>query len=193
MKFAFISFEHFNQLCTQLALSLRENEERIDYIVSIQRGGAVMSKIISDLLNIPIATITASSYIDGQKVETPSIIQDISIDVAGKNLVVVDEISDTGATLKVVDDYLKARKAASVKTATLFVKTGTTFTPDYWLETLDKWIVFPYELKETADTLRKIPDLSQDDFDAFLSYVRESGLDRSLVHEFSLDISTEQS
>ncbi len=79
----------------------------------------------------------------------PKFIEGFSSSIAGKKILLVDGISDTGETLKYAINYLKRRRAKSIQTATIFSKPKTSLIPDFYAETSDKWITFPYETVET--------------------------------------------
>ena len=57
-----------------------------------------------------------------QRLPEPQIYQDLPIDVAGKHLLLFDDVADSGGSLKFVSDLLAERNAASVTMATLFYK-----------------------------------------------------------------------
>ncbi len=88
--------------------------------------GAFM--FISDLarevnLNTKIDFISVSSY--GQKTTTSGVvklIKDLDNDIAGKNVIIVEDIVDTGLTLKYLTDLLNQRKPKSIKLCTLLDK-----------------------------------------------------------------------
>jgi hypoxanthine phosphoribosyltransferase len=74
-------------------------------------------------------------------------------------VLVVDDIFDTGCTLKKVRDTLRAR-TSNIRIATLYYKIGTSrvdFTPDFYMRMTDRWIVFPHELMglEPSEIKRK--------------------------------------
>lgn len=188
--FLFLSFEEFSQHCFTLAVKLRIQfkGKKIDYVISIQRGGAVMSKILSDLLGAPIATVVVSSYQDLAQVKKPFISQEISVDIQGKNIVVLDEICDSGDTLKLVADYLQQSSPASLTTAVLVMKPKAMFRPDYYATETDKWVVFPGELKETATALSQMRDVPDDVMSRFRQYAQQHGATPQLLDELEISL-----
>ncbi len=88
--------------------------------------GAFM--FISDLarevnLNTKIDFISVSSY--GQKTTSSGVvklIKDLDNDIAGKNVIIVEDIVDTGLTLKYLSDLLQQRKPKTIKLCTLLDK-----------------------------------------------------------------------
>ena len=59
----------------------------------------------------------------------------------------MDDICDNGKTLRDYIEYTPVWKhgAKKVMTATVYKHKDSTFTPDFFVEENDKWIVFPYE------------------------------------------------
>jgi hypoxanthine phosphoribosyltransferase len=63
--------------------------------------------------------------------------------LAGLKVLLVDDVSDSGHTLALVDGILR-ESAGEVRTATLYTKPRTVHVPDFtWRET-DDWIIFPW-------------------------------------------------
>ena len=60
-----------------------------------------------------------------------------------KFCLVVDDISDSGKTLNIFQNY------KNIETATVFFKEGSANKPDYFAKLLssDVWVVFPYDAK----------------------------------------------
>src|SRR4051812_44554500 len=63
----------------------------------------------------------------------------------GKSILLVDDVADSGRTLSLVVQLLRAG-GGEVRTVCLYSKPGTVETPDYvWRET-SKWINFPWSV-----------------------------------------------
>ena len=80
----------------------------------------------------------------------PVLLQELSHNIFGLSILVVDDVSDTGDTLLFVKDYLTWLGAKDIRIATVFMKSQTKFVPDYYEKEIsqDTWIVFPYERRE---------------------------------------------
>lgn len=129
---------------------------RLDRIVSICRGGDVVSRIFSDLFGcLPISHITLTSYKDMKKQKVPVITEEPQKDLTEKSILVVDEVSDTGETFKIVTEYFQKRGVKKIYTLSPYIKPHTTFVPDFHQKSIDAWIVFPYDVRETADGFSK--------------------------------------
>lgn len=56
----------------------------------------------------------------------------ISTDISGKKVLIVDDITDTGETLRLSVDYVQSLKPAEIRTAVLQHKTCSSFVPDFY-------------------------------------------------------------
>jgi len=153
MKFYKVSWEELEKDCYLLNKKLKKY--KFDRILCISRGGLVWSRMFSDLLKLPISHLTVESYQDlKQQKETK--ITETPAKLKNESLLVIDEISDTGATYKVVMDYLRSLKITNFKTLAPIVRTYTKPLPDFYIKVIDDWIIYPYERQETYEAFLKI-------------------------------------
>jgi len=75
-------------------------------------------------------------------------------DLKNKHILLVDDVSDTGKTFVRGIKYLLDLEAASVTTASPFIKPWTKYMPDFYVKQVDEWIVFPYDMRETVEALQ---------------------------------------
>jgi hypoxanthine phosphoribosyltransferase len=93
--------------------------------VSILKGsGFFLTDLVRGMkLDLTIDYMAASSY--GKGTESSGnvrILKDLSEPVEGKDVIIVEDIIDTGYTLKAIKEMLEARKANSVKICVLLDK-----------------------------------------------------------------------
>lgn len=150
-----VSWTEYHSLAQSLAAKILDSKHAPDHIVAIARGGLTLGHILSDFLRIPIATITIQSYVDIQTQGSLIISEELRTPVKGKNVLLVDDVSDTGKTLIRAIAYLKEFEPASVVSATLFYKPHSEIKPDYYAEETAKWILFPYEPTEMIRLLAR--------------------------------------
>jgi hypoxanthine phosphoribosyltransferase len=126
-----------------------------DLIVAICRGGLVPARILSDLLENPnIATIQIKHYTGIAKTgNVPELKHPVTCSVEGKKVLLVDDISDTGESLKLAKTHLVEQGAKEVKIATLYHKPTSITTPDYFEKQTSSWIVFPWDTKEAIQEI----------------------------------------
>jgi len=145
----------WNQLYT-LLLKQAEQICRCDFkpdvIVGVSRGGWIPARVLSDLLENPnLANVKSENYFEiGKTKGKPALTQGVSVSVAGKTVLIVDEIADSGGSLKLVKEYISEQAALEIKTATLYYKLRSMFKPDFYMKETTRWIVFPWEIKETV-------------------------------------------
>lgn len=136
-----------------LALAKKIRGTKIDEIISISRGGMVPSRIISDVLKLPISHIAIESYSAMKQEKEPVVTQVSPRKFKGETILLVDEVSDTGKTFERALFYLATLPINKVYTASPYIKPHTKFIPDFWVKNLDTWILFPYELRDNFDAL----------------------------------------
>ena len=149
----------YDMLLSQ-AQKIQASNYKPDLIVAIARGGLVPARILSDLLGTEeLTVIQVEFYVDIAKTsQQPLLKQGLIIPIQGKKTLLVDDISDTGKTLQLAKTHLTDHGAAEIKTATLYTKPQSTATPDYFEKETSRWVVFPWDAKETV---RKIAQSAQ--------------------------------
>jgi len=154
MKFYKLTWNQLEKDCYKLGERIKD--KKIDRILCISRGGLVCSRIFSDILdNLPISHLTVSSYQDlKQQKETK--ITETPTNIKDEVLLVVDEIADSGKTVKIIDEYLRSLKITKFYTLAPYIRSFTNPKPDFYLKVIDDWIIFPYEVRETEKALKKL-------------------------------------
>ena len=110
------SYYEIHNLVKSGAEKLKELEFKPDCILAIGGGGFIPARILRTHLNIPIYAMSISFYDDREMntAEDPEIIQDIDINLLkGKKVIIVDEIDDTGKTLKWLLHYLSSKSVGT--------------------------------------------------------------------------------
>ena len=93
-------------------------------IVSVLKGAIfytvdLVKNITTDVI---IDFMKVSSYEGTESTGVITIKQDLGIDIEGKHVLIVEDIIDTGRTLRVLKEELLKRKPASIKITTLMDK-----------------------------------------------------------------------
>ncbi len=152
LKFIAPSWEDIEELSYKIARQIIDKDIRIDSIVAILRGGWIPARIIADLLDIDeIGVLGIKFYksIETRK-EQPIITHPLILDIYNKNVLVVDDVADTGKSLSIAIELIRLYGPRNLYTATIYVKPKSIFTPDFYAETTNAWIVFPWEKAELA-------------------------------------------
>lgn len=96
-------------------------------IVPVLAGSIIF---LADLIRylpfkMKIGLLTVSSYRgETTKPGSARLVQDLDLDIKGRHVLVVDDILDTGNTLRVVMDLLRKREPASLRMCVLLRKTA---------------------------------------------------------------------
>lgn len=94
------------------------------YLVGTLRGALVwMADIMKEIeLETEIDFIVASSYKGTESTGVVTVKKDIEGDVTGKNVIIIEDIVDTGTTLHKLLDYFRGRGAKSVEICSMLSK-----------------------------------------------------------------------
>ncbi len=116
--FEFIDWEQVYEYSFRLARNLCQSGFKAEVIIGISRGGWIPARILSDLLNNSnLASMKVEFYCGIQKTkEVPKITQCLNSDVRGKAVLIVDEIVDSGRSLKIAKDHVLVCGASKVRT-----------------------------------------------------------------------------
>lgn len=187
----------WNQIYTMLlnmAEKIRRDGFKPDVIVGVSRGGWPPARVLSDLLDNPnLANVRAEFYLGVAETKgEPTLTQPVSVNVKGKKVLVVDEVADTGKSLKLVKEHLTERGASEIKIATVYYKPWSIVKPDYYERETSLWIVFPWEVKETVKKIIKKCKEKEKSVEEETQKLIESGVPAKLVKRFTSEILEEE-
>ena len=138
IKKKYIIWEDIDKQVSNLASQINSNTGiEVDYVVGIPRGGLILAVMLSHKLCIKHITVDHLEKLE-EDIMMPN------FDINKRKILIVDDISDSGQTLKTY-------KQQGHTTATLDVRNTTITKPDFycnWLENTD-WIVYPWERKDS--------------------------------------------
>ena len=152
-----IDWKEYNQIVEKLAIQIHDSGFKPNLLIGIMRGGAPIIDVLSRVFKLKCAYLAVESY-SGENIEDQqgelifsrelsSTVQDMS-----GNILLCDDLSDTGVTLNKSIDWLKKYPVLKgnieeIKTAVLWKKKDSTFEPDFCAQKLDSnpWIVQPFE------------------------------------------------
>lgn len=121
-----LSCEQLNQIVTDLGARISKDYEGKNLLmVSILKGSVVFMADLMRAVTIPcsIDFMSVSSYGSGTRTSgTVKIVKDLDIDLGGYDLLLVEDILDSGLTLSYVRDMLMTRNPASIRICTLLDK-----------------------------------------------------------------------
>lgn len=145
VRFLYITWSAYGERVSSLARKVLSSHKKFDLVVGVARGGIPVAMFVADRLGVKIDIINVKSYLGVGKRLQPKIVSTLTEAVQGKNVLVVDDLVDEGETMATIISYLNSERPRQINTAVLFKKPWSKFKPDFYLETLDKWVVFPWE------------------------------------------------
>lgn len=130
-----------------------------DVIIGLSRGGLVPARMLSDSLWIKdLLSIKTEHWGITATKSGQAILNDPGkLNLKGKKVLVVDDITDTGQSMKLAFDFVKSQEPVELKTATMLHITRSEFIPDFFGEEVSQekwtWFIFPWNVYEDLDNL----------------------------------------
>ena len=179
-----VSWSDIEKWCSAIRTQVVENFSP-EVIIGLSRGGLVPSRILSDslwikdLLSIKTEHWGITATKSGQAVlNDPG-----KLNLRGRKVLIVDDITDTGQSMKLAYDFVKGQEPADIKTATMLHITRSEFVPDFYGELVDQnqwtWFIFPWNVYEDLDNLL---------MKAMTKKLNLAGIKALLKEQYDLDI-----
>ena len=186
LEFEAPSWDEIYDMLLNLADMIKRDDFSPDVIIGISRGGWPPARVMSDLLgNVELANIRVEFYRGVAETESePVITQPLSMPVEDKRVLIMDDVADTGKSLKLVKEHVLRQKAKEIKIATIYYKPWSIVVPDYYVRVTNRWIIFPWERKETVRNLVEICLKNGLSIDVAKEKLIKSGMDERLVNRF---------
>jgi len=176
----------------EVAEKIRDDGFKPDIIVGLARGGLVPARVFSDLLEQSnLATTRTECYVGISKSKSnPVLSEQLSARVEGQSVLLVDDIADTGRSLELAKKHIMESGAREIRIVTLFKKPWSTLKPDYSAAETSRWVVFPWDMKETVrSAFENRGNMTNADLSEKL---KSAGLPKTLVHRFLKEITGEK-
>ena len=121
-----LSEEEVDKRIAEIAAKISEdyNGEQV-HMICVLKGGVFFSCELAKRLTIPVSMdfMSVSSYgADTKSSGVVKIVKDLDEGIEGKNVLVVEDIIDSGRTLSYLLEYLRNRNPKSLKLCTLLDK-----------------------------------------------------------------------
>lgn len=139
-----LSWELFGELCRVLALRVYEEFDP-DLVVGIATAGVIPAAVIADMLQVDFFSMKISRRSGRQVVrDYPEVLSGAPSQAAGRRVLIVDELTTSGDTLRLATAAVRDKVPLEVRTATSFVRPGG-FRPDFYALETDALIMFPWD------------------------------------------------
>jgi len=157
-EYVLLTPEKIFDLTYQLGEKIKKSGFIPDCLLGISRGGLWVVRTLADFFDIKdVHIIRVVYYRDVKSTQNkPNLIQDVNEKhLKNKKLLIVDDVSDTGGSFDFTVNLIKKKGISNFKTAVLHYKPWSIFKPDYFIEEIDKWIIYPWEIGETIRSIMK--------------------------------------
>ena len=133
---------------------VRERSAVPETIVGLTRGGWVPARLIADRLGVHrMVSLRAQHWgVTATKTGAAEVTEGLSGPVAGQQVLVVDDITDTGESLALAVEEVQDEGPTRVESAAFLHITSSKFRPTYTAEEIPRddwvWVVFPWNYWE---------------------------------------------
>jgi hypoxanthine phosphoribosyltransferase len=154
-----VTFEEMAKWTLDVARQIQDCKCKPTVIIGLTRGGWVPARLLCDYLHVKklyaVKTehwgVTANQ--DGKALLT----QELNANIEGESVLVVDDITDSGESLKLALSHVQDLKPKEIQTATLLHITHSSIEPNFYSVRVPKeewtWFIFPWNLHEDLRTL----------------------------------------
>ncbi len=179
-KCTITNWEYIYGLCRDVADDVRASAFDPEVVVALARGGWFAGRCLCDFIGLDdLASLKIEHYVGtAEKAGEPVVRYPMPEgSVAGKNVLVIDDIADTGGSISRAHEYVLDREPTEIRTATLQLLGSSEFEPDFVGERLDEWawIVYPWNfIEDMIDLIDGVmgkdgtPPYSEDELRALL-------------------------
>ena len=146
----YYDYAEIHDFCERLANKLKNNN--YDSVVGVSRGGLIPATIISEYMNVrELRTVGVRSYqLNGIGKRNKEVLYQSCSPYLHGNVLLIDDIADTGETFNFLLDHFKRNKnIKGITTCSVFVRRSSSYVPDYYAKDIvgNEWVVFPWEPK----------------------------------------------
>jgi len=139
-----IDWAMFGELCRALALKVARDYDP-EVVIGLTKAGVIPAAVVSSILGADFHVLRISRKEGDDTVrDRPAIFSDVPAAVTGKRVLIVDEITTSGDTLRLALAAVRDARPADVRTATSFSR-NSGYRPDYSALTMDAFVIFPWD------------------------------------------------
>ena len=147
------NWEYIYSLTREVSDEITADDFEPDVVVALARGGWFAGRTLCDFLGLDdLTSLKIEHYVGAaQATGEPEVRYPMPEgSVEGKDVLIVDDIADTGQSMAHAAEYIRERDPSAVRTATLQLLGTSEFEPDFVGERLEEWawIVYPWNFIE---------------------------------------------
>lgn len=146
-----MSWELFGVASRELATQIAKSGYEPDIILAIARGGLLAAGALGYALSVKNTYTLNVEFYTGvdERLAIPIMLPPVPsiVDLKDSRVLIVDDVADTGHTLKLVNEFCAGQVKGS-RIAVLYEKSASIVKSDYVWKRTDEWINFPWSDKE---------------------------------------------
>ena len=146
-----VSWTRVCRLASKLARAIRAADFHPDIVVAIARGGYIPARLLCDQLNLyNLTSLRITHYTGAEKSSQARIVSPLGVDIKNKNVLLVDDVSDSGDTLQLALQHINELAPRELRTAVLHHKQCASVVPDFFAQRVIRWrwITYPWAVVE---------------------------------------------
>ncbi len=148
-----LTWDAYGAAARELAQQVADSGYKPELILGIARGGLFLAGSLGYALSVKNLYVMNVEFYTGvdERLEMPVVLPPYLdlVDLDDTKVLVVDDVADTGRTLKLVDDFCEG-KVGEVRTAVLYHKSQSVVDCDYVWKNTEKWIDFPWSSEDAV-------------------------------------------
>jgi len=154
-----VSWKDIERWSMDIVKKVKKSGYDPEIVIGLARGGLVPARLIADYLNIKdlYAVKTEHWGLTATPDGKARLAQGLQVSIEDKRVLVVDDITDTGQSLKIALDHIKGHNPSQIRSATLLHITHSKYVPDYYSEEVPEdnwtWFIFPWNVYEDMRNL----------------------------------------
>ncbi|MFA6048757.1 MAG: phosphoribosyltransferase [Candidatus Micrarchaeia archaeon] len=152
-----LSWDDVDALCKKLAQKIVDSGYKPDIIIGLARGGWFSARVLCDLLGVKeLLSLKVEHWGVTAQPDGKAVIKyPFNLDLSDKKILVVDDITDTGESMKLTSEFLAPMKPKAMRTAVLqHISSSSKFNPDFFGEDVPWfWYVYPWNYFEDMGNL----------------------------------------
>jgi len=134
-----VDWPFFGELCRALALRVAR-EYQPEVVLGVAKAGVIPGVVVASILQCDFASMVVTRKGTDRE---PILVAGPPASIRGRRVLVVDETCESGSTMKLALNEVRALRPAEVRTAVSF-RTGE-YAPDFWAFETDSFIILPWD------------------------------------------------
>ena len=147
MEYMRLNWNQIEEMVENVCKQIIEKKFFPNYIIALGRGGLIPARLVSDRLGInDIGFINVKLYKNVGVKNKEITIKNFNDIIENKNILLIDDIADSGETIEKTIKHLLCTRYKTLKTAVLLIRESIVRKPSFFDRVVKKeWVIFPWE------------------------------------------------